>query len=122
MEFALERVAAGWERWFPVLRAHPASERLAATARIRPGATVLDIETCLGKPALTAARADGEHGRVVAVDIFRRCRSWRESAEREQVSNVHFEAGNGLSKALHGRYDAVPRRWKMTFFADLAAC
>ena len=38
-------------------------------ADIKPGSRVLDIATGLGEPALTAARAAGPKGKVVATDL-----------------------------------------------------
>jgi enediyne biosynthesis protein CalE5 len=122
MEFDFDRVAAGWDRWFPVLElgGRPVSERLVAAARIGPGAMVVDIGTGLGEPALTAARAAGEHGRVVGVDISpAMLKLARKRTEREHITNVEFRLSDGLSNVAAGPYDAVVSRWGMMFFPDL---
>jgi ubiquinone/menaquinone biosynthesis C-methylase UbiE len=124
MDFDFERCAAGWNRWFPVLDAatRPVSERLVAAARIGPGATVVDIGTGLGEPALTAARAAGERGRIIGIDISPAMLEFaRKRAERERVSNVQFSVSDGLSNVPNGPYDAVVSRWGMMFFDDLDA-
>jgi ubiquinone/menaquinone biosynthesis C-methylase UbiE len=122
MEFDFDRVAAGWDRWFPVLEigGRRVSERLVAAARIGPGATVVDIGTGLGEPALTAARAAGEHGRVAGIDISPAMLDLaRKRAERERITYVYFYLSDGLSNVPAGSYDAVVSRWGMMFFPDL---
>src|ERR1700693_5533297 len=63
--------AAGWKRWWPTFEraAQTVNDRLGELAPMRAGHRVLDIATCRGEPALTAARAVGQSGRVVAVDM-----------------------------------------------------
>jgi ubiquinone/menaquinone biosynthesis C-methylase UbiE len=122
IEFDFDRLAAGWDRWFPVLElgGRRVSERLVSAARIGPGATVVDIGTGLGEPALTAARAAGEHGRVVDVDISPAMLELaRKRMEREDITNVEFHLSDGLSNVPAGPYDAVVSRWGMMFFPDL---
>jgi enediyne biosynthesis protein CalE5 len=124
MEFDFERVAAAWDRWFAVREAAvgTVSERLVAAARIAPGAIVLDIGTGPGEPAFTAARAAGENGRVIGVDISpAMVETARRRAEREGFSNVRFVTSDGLTNVPEGPYDAVVSRWGMMFFSDLEA-
>ena len=63
--------AEGWKRWWPTFEraAQMVNDRLVELAGVRAGNRVLDIATGSGEPALTAARAVGQSGRVVAVDM-----------------------------------------------------
>src|ERR1700722_16786400 len=63
--------AEGWKQWWPTFEraAQVVNDRLVALANVRAGNRVLDIATGSGEPALTAARAVGPSGRVVAVDM-----------------------------------------------------
>ena len=63
--------AEGWKRWWPTFEraAQTVNDRLVELAKVRGGDRVLDIATGSGEPALTAARAAGPSGRVVAVDM-----------------------------------------------------
>ncbi|MGC2491929.1 SAM-dependent methyltransferase, partial [Candidatus Binatus sp.] len=63
--------AEGWKRWWPTFEraAQTVNDRLVELAGVRAGNRVLDIATGSGEPALTAARAVGQSGRVVAVDM-----------------------------------------------------
>ena len=63
--------AEGWKRWWPTFEraAQLVNDRLVELAGVRAGNRVLDIATGSGEPALTAARAVGQSGRVVAVDM-----------------------------------------------------
>src|SRR5689334_13924189 len=62
--------AQGWRtHWRSFEKAaQPLSDRLIELAQIGPGKRVLDIATGIGEPAMTAAKAVGPSGSVVAVD------------------------------------------------------
>src|SRR5271154_1687080 len=63
--------AEGWKRWWPAFEraARTANDRLGELAFVPAGPRLLDIATGSGEPALTAARAVGQSGRIVAVDM-----------------------------------------------------
>src|SRR5213596_3625941 len=63
--------ATGWRKWSELIdsAASGISERLVELAGIEPGSRVLDVAAGYGEPSLTAARAAGPEGSVVATDI-----------------------------------------------------
>lgn len=68
---AWSSVAGAWRDWWSVFDrgAGELVRRMLAAARIGPGQRVLDVATGIGEPALSAARAVGPEGRVVATDL-----------------------------------------------------
>src|ERR1700737_639570 len=70
-KLAWDDTAEGWKKWWPTFEhaAQRVNDRLVELSGARPGHRVLDIATGSGEPALTAARAVGTSGHVVAVDM-----------------------------------------------------
>src|SRR5882757_133047 len=66
-----DSAASGWLKWQELIDdgTRVVSSRLVEMAGIVPGARVLDVACGLGEPTLTAARAAGDEGAVVATDI-----------------------------------------------------
>jgi SAM-dependent methyltransferase len=64
-------VATGWRKWSELIdgAASGISDRLVELAGVKPGDRVLDVAAGYGEPSLSAARAAGPEGSVVATDI-----------------------------------------------------
>lgn len=92
-------VAAGYDN--PALRILPtAANRLVELAAIHGGQKVLDIATGTGNAALAAARAVGENGQVVGIDL---AQNMREKAQQKlsEAGLKHVEIQEGDASALH---------------------
>jgi ubiquinone/menaquinone biosynthesis C-methylase UbiE len=122
IQFAGSR-AAGWKKWFHVTEAtaQPVSDRMVALAGIGPGSRVLDIGTGLGEPALTAARAVGATGSVLATDISQEMLDFGQDRARQQdLANVEFRIVDANDLDLpDASFDAVLSRWGLMFLANL---
>src|SRR6266478_1106540 len=107
--------ADGWKRWWPTFErsAQTVNDRLVELARVRDGNRVLDIATGSGEPALTAARAVGESGRVVAVDMSPGMLAIaRERVDAAGLTNVELVESDAESLRLDEHsFDAVLCRW-----------
>ena len=116
--------AAGWKKWWPSFEraAQAVNDRLVAMARVKPGNRVLDIATGNGEPAVTAARAAGAAGRVIAVDQSPGMLAIaRERAAALGVSNIDFVESDAESLKLDAHsFDAGVCRWGLMFMPDLA--
>src|SRR3954453_7462648 len=99
------------------------SDRLVEIASVEPGARVLDVACGLGEPTLTAARAAGEGGAVVATDIapdmIARARRRAATAGIENVEFVEV-AANSL-EFPDDTFDAAVSRWGIIFEPDAEA-
>jgi ubiquinone/menaquinone biosynthesis C-methylase UbiE len=117
--------ATGWRRWYDVLEAEAAgqvvSRKLIEVARIGPGDRVLDVASGYGEPALTAARAVGPGGRVVAQDIAADFLAFgRERAAQAGLGNVEFVEGDAEALRFdEGTFDAITSRQGLQFFPDV---
>jgi SAM-dependent methyltransferase len=115
--------AAGWKRWWPTFEraAQTVNDRLVALAEVRAGNRVLDIATGSGEPALTAARAVGPSGRVVAVDMSPGMLAVaRERVDAAGLHNVDLVESDAESLPLDAHFfDAVLCRWGLMFMPDL---
>ncbi len=118
-----DETAAGWNKWWPVFEraAQTVSDRLVALAGVRPGARVLDIATGNGEPAVTAARAAGASGHVVAVDQSPGMLAIaRERAKALGLANLQFLESDAESMNLPAAsFDACVCRWGLMFMPDL---
>lgn len=117
-------VAAGWRAWWHVFEAgaQVVSDRLVVMADVQPGYRVLDVATGLGEPALTAARAVGATGSVLAIDQAPQMLALaRERAAELGVGNVEFREGDAETVDLPElAFDAVLSRWGLMLMPDLA--
>src|ERR1700722_3983961 len=115
--------AAGWKRWWPSFErsAQIVNDRLAKLAGVRTGNRVLDIATGSGEPALTAARAVGQSGRVVAVDMsVGMLAIARERIDAAGLTNVDLVESDAESLSLDAHsFDAVLCRRGLMFMHDL---
>jgi ubiquinone/menaquinone biosynthesis C-methylase UbiE len=114
--------AEGWrEHWGAFERAaQPLSDRLIQLARVGPGQRLLDIATGIGEPAMTAAKAVGPSGKVVAVDQAPQMLAVaRERAQAAGVQNIEFVEGDAEIVDLPpDSFDAAVCRWGLFFFPD----
>jgi len=117
--------AAGWKKWWPVFEraAQHVSDRLVELAGFKSGATVLDVATGNGEPAVTAARTVGAAGRVIATDQSPGMLAIaRERAAALGITNIDFRESDAESLAIEERnFDAVICRWGLMFMPDLVA-
>jgi SAM-dependent methyltransferase len=92
-------------------------------ARLRSGASVLDVGTGCGATSLEVAKRVGSGGRVVGVDIsVPMLARARQRAEEAGVGHVRFELGDAQTCSLEqGGYDAVISRFGVMFFDDPTA-
>jgi enediyne biosynthesis protein CalE5 len=115
--------AEGWKRWWPTFEraAQTVNDRLVEIAGVRAGNRVLDIATGSGEPALTAARAVGPSGRVVAVDMSPGMLAIaRERIDAAHLNNVDLVESDAESLRLDpNSFDAVICRWGLMFMPDL---
>jgi SAM-dependent methyltransferase len=115
--------AEGWKKWWPTFEraAQVVNDRLVALANVRAGNRVLDIATGSGEPALTAARAVGQSGRVVAVDMSPGMLAIaRERIDAAGLTNVDLVESDAESLNLDPHsFDAVLCRWGLMFMPDL---
>jgi SAM-dependent methyltransferase len=117
-------VAAAWGRWWPVLErgSTPVSRRMIELAAIGPGASVLDLATGVGEPAINAAKAVAPGGRVVGIDVSPVMLALaRERAQREAVTNVEFVEANAATYSPEQPFDAILSRWGLMFLPNLGA-
>jgi len=115
--------AEGWKRWWPMFEraAQSVNHRLVELAGVRAGDRVLDIATGSGEPALTAARAAGDSGRVVAVDLSPGMLAIaRERIDAAGLKNVDLIESDAESLTLDAHsFDAAICRWGLMFMPDL---
>src|SRR6266508_4950698 len=85
--------ATGWRKWSELIDSAGGhiSERLVELAGVEPGSRVLDIAAGYGEPALSAAKAAGPEGSVVASDISAEMLAYgRERAAAAGLENIEF--------------------------------
>ena len=115
--------AEGWKRWWPTFErsAQVVNDRLVDLAALRAGHRVLDIATGSGEPALTAARAVGQSGHVVAVDMSPAMLAIaRERIDAAALTNVELVESDAESLRLDPHsFDAALCRWGLMFMPDL---
>jgi enediyne biosynthesis protein CalE5 len=118
-----DAVAAGWNKWWPVLEASAGrvSQRMIDMADIRPGQRVLDVATGIGEPAISAARRVGIDGRIIAVDqSSAMLEIARQRAKEQGVTNIEFiESDMELLDLPHYTFDSVLCRWGLMFLPNL---
>jgi enediyne biosynthesis protein CalE5 len=114
--------ATGWRKWSELIdgAASGISERLVELAGVEPGSRVLDVAAGYGEPSLTAARAAGPEGSVVASDISAEMITFgRERAAAAGLGNVEFVESDAASLEFpEGSFDAALSRWGIIFDPD----
>jgi enediyne biosynthesis protein CalE5 len=114
--------AAGWKQWSEKIdrAAGHVSTRLVELAEVRPGSRVLDVAAGYGEPSLSAAKAAGPDGQVIATDISPEMLAYgRERAEVQGVSNIEFvEADASSLDYPEDSFDAAVSRWGIIFEPD----
>ena len=117
--------ATGWRKWSELIdgAASGISESLVALAGVEPGGRVLDVAAGYGEPSLTAARAVGAEGRVVATDISAEMIAYgRERAAGAGLENIEFVESDAASLSFpQESFDAALSRWGIIFEPDAEA-
>jgi len=117
------RVASAWEKWDDQLDQNMAfvNHRLVAEARLRAGQRVLDLGSGTGHPAVLAAQAVCDSGRVLGLDLAEQMlHAARRKAERMGVSNVRFQTADVTCLPFgDASYDAVLSRFCLMFLPDI---
>jgi ubiquinone/menaquinone biosynthesis C-methylase UbiE len=96
------------------------SERLVELAGVQAGSRVLDIAAGYGEPSLTAARAAGPDGSVVATDISAEMLAYgRERAAAAGLDNIEFVEADAASLDFPEQsFDAALSRFGIIFEPD----
>ena len=114
--------ATGWRKWSEFIdgAASGVSDRLVELAGVRPGSRVLDVAAGYGEPSLTAARAAGPDGSVVATDISAEMLAFgRERAAAAGLDNIEFVESDAAGLDFpEGSFDAALSRWGIIFEPD----
>ena len=100
-----DQFAAGWKKWdAELLGWHgPFGDALIEEARLRPGASVLDVAAGTGEPGLTAAALVPD-GSVVLTDISAgMLRVAEVKASARGLQNVRFEVCDAAALPFGGR-------------------
>jgi ubiquinone/menaquinone biosynthesis C-methylase UbiE len=117
-----DKAASGWDKWGPLFdeSASIVAERLVELAGVEPGSRVIDVAAGLGEPALTAARAAGPEGSVVATDISAEMLAFgRKRAADAGVENIEFvESAAAALDFPPSSFDAAVSRWGIIFDPD----
>jgi SAM-dependent methyltransferase len=114
--------AGGWRKWSELIdsAASKISERLVELAGVEPGSRVLDVAAGYGEPSLSAARAAGPDGKVVATDIAADMLAYgRERAQAAGLDNIEFVESDVMSLDFDEQsFDAALSRWGIIFEPD----
>jgi enediyne biosynthesis protein CalE5 len=117
--------ATSWRRWSDLIdrAASGISERLVELAGVEPGSRVLDVAAGYGEPSLTAARAAGVEGAVLATDISAAMIAFgRERAAAIGLENIEFVESDAASLDFpEASFDAALSRWGIIFEPDAEA-
>ena len=114
--------ATGWRKWSDLIDAAASgvSERLVELAEVKPGSQVIDIGAGYGEPSLSAARAAGPEGKVVASDPAAEMLTYgRERAQAAGLENIEFVESDAFGLSFpEGTFDAALSRWGIIFDPD----
>ena len=116
-------VAPAWKKWDKRLDQNFSfiNYRLTADARIRPGHRVLDLGCGTGNPTLLLARAVGQSGEVIGLDLAAEMLSVaREKAQQQRITNISFHQKD-ISNLAYGvnQFDAVTSRFCLMFLPEI---
>lgn len=116
--------APAWGKWADPLaeQQEKVNQGLLAAAGVKPGATVLDLASGAGEPAMTAARLVGAEGRVTATDIsVPMVAVLAERAARHGLTNLHCQQADMEALAFaDSSFDAVICRYGLMYARDPA--
>jgi SAM-dependent methyltransferase len=119
-----EGAAPGWAKWEPTIATwmEPATSAMLTMAGVDRGVRVLDLASGAGSQTLSAARAVGAQGHVVASDISQTMlRNVEENARAAGLHNVSTLAGAAEDLAVaEATFDAVICRLGLMLFAEPA--
>ena len=117
--------AKGWHDWQELIVSGtaPVSRRLVELAEVEAGDRVLDVAAGTGEPSLTAAKAVGPEGHVVATDISAEMLGYaRERAEAAGIGNVEYVEADASSLDFPAEsFDAALSRWGIIFEPEAEA-
>ena len=117
-----DKAAAGWRKWSEMIDAAASgvSDRLVELAGVQEGSRVLDVAAGYGEPSLSAARATGPAGAVVATDISAEMLAFgRERANAAGLENIEFVESDAVSLDFpQDSFDAALSRWGIIFEPD----
>src|SRR6266508_4709772 len=117
-----DKAATGWRKWSELIdgAAGGISARLVELAGVEPGSRVLDVAAGYGEPSLTAARAAGPEGSVVATDISAEMIAFgRERAAAAGLENIEFVESDAAGLDYpENSFDAALSRWGIIFEPD----
>ena len=114
--------ASGWRKWSELIDrgASHVSDRMVELAGVGPGSKVVDIGAGYGEPSLSAAKAAGPDGSVVAVDPSSEMIAFgRQRAKEAGVENIEFVEADAFGINFpEGTFDAALSRWGIIFDPD----
>lgn len=116
------RVASGWEKWDRWFDENLAflNYRLVGDARIGPGQQLLDLGSGTGYPAILAAQAVGDQGKVVGLDVSEEMvEAARRKAKTLGISAIFRAADVTTLPFEAGSFDAVISRFCLMFLPDI---
>jgi enediyne biosynthesis protein CalE5 len=116
------RAASGWKKWSELIDEGTSviSQRLVELAGVEAGSRVLDVAAGYGEPSLTAAKAAGAEGSVVATDISAEMLSYgAERAQAAGLDNIEFVESDAAGLDYpEDSFDAALSRWGIIFEPD----
>jgi enediyne biosynthesis protein CalE5 len=116
------KAATGWRRWSELIdtATSEVSDRMVELAGVEPGSRVLDVAAGYGEPSLSAARAAGPEGTVVATDISAEMLGYgRERAREEGLENIEFQESDAAGLDFPAEsFDAALSRFGIIFEPD----
>jgi ubiquinone/menaquinone biosynthesis C-methylase UbiE len=117
------RVAKGWKKWDALIDRNMSfvNFRLVGDARLRSGFRVLDLGSGTGFPALLAAQAVGETGKVIGQDLAGdMLQVARQKAKTLGLENIMFRTGDVTVLSFENRsFDAVISRFCLMFLPEI---
>jgi len=117
-----DHAASGWRKWSDLIdqATSKISARLVELAQVKQGDRVLDVAAGYGEPSLTAAKAAGADGTVVATDISAEMLGYgAERAEAAGLDNIEFQNADASALDFPAEsFDAALSRWGIIFEPD----